>query len=106
MAKKIGNPTRIDIKPKLRESMIGLLNAQLADTLDLYTQVKQAHWNVRARTSSRCTSSSTSSPRTSKSRSTISPNASRLSAASRAARHASPRTNRESKNCRTTAMTA
>ena len=41
------NATRIDVKPKLRDSMIGLLNAQLADTLDLYTQVKQAHWNVK-----------------------------------------------------------
>ncbi|MBN8888321.1 MAG: DNA starvation/stationary phase protection protein Dps [Rudaea sp.] len=39
--------TRIDIKSKLRDSMIELLNAQLADTLDLYTQVKQAHWNVK-----------------------------------------------------------
>lgn len=46
MAKK-SNPTRIDVKPKLRESMVALLNAQLADTLDLYTQVKQAHWNVK-----------------------------------------------------------
>ena len=47
MSKKSSNSTRIDIKPKLRESMIALLNAQLADTLDLYTQVKQAHWNVK-----------------------------------------------------------
>ena len=47
MSKKSGNPTRIDIKPKLRDAMIALLNAQLADTLDLYTQVKQAHWNVK-----------------------------------------------------------
>jgi len=47
MAKKNGSPTRNDLKPKLRESMIDLLNAQLADTLDLYTQVKQAHWNVK-----------------------------------------------------------
>ena len=39
--------TRIDVKGKLRDSMIALLNAQLADTLDLYTQVKQAHWNVK-----------------------------------------------------------
>lgn len=46
MSKK-GNPTRIDVKPKLRETMIALLNVQLADTLDLYTQVKQAHWNVK-----------------------------------------------------------
>jgi len=41
------NTTRIDIKPKLRDSMTALLNQQLADTLDLYTQVKQAHWNVK-----------------------------------------------------------
>src|SRR5580765_2110316 len=47
MAKNKQNPTRIDITPKLREKMIALLNAQLADTLDLYTQVKQAHWNVK-----------------------------------------------------------
>lgn len=47
MAKHKQNPTRIDIAPKLREKMIALLNAQLADTLDLYTQVKQAHWNVK-----------------------------------------------------------
>jgi len=44
MAKQAG--TRIDIAPKLRASMIALLNQQLADTLDLNTQVKQAHWNV------------------------------------------------------------
>ena len=48
MAKQKNNPsTRIDIKPKLRDSMIAVLNQQLADTLDLYTQVKQAHWNVK-----------------------------------------------------------
>jgi starvation-inducible DNA-binding protein len=44
MAKHEG--TRIDIAPKLRASMVALLNQQLADTLDLQTQVKQAHWNV------------------------------------------------------------
>ena len=48
MAKqKNTNTSRIDIKPKLRDSMAALLNQQLADTLDLYTQVKQAHWNVK-----------------------------------------------------------
>ena len=30
-----------------RTQMITLLNQQLADTLDLYRQTKQAHWNVR-----------------------------------------------------------
>src|SRR5215475_13383297 len=47
MAKNKSGSTRIDIRGKLRDSMIGLLNRQLADTLDLYTQVKQAHWNVK-----------------------------------------------------------
>jgi starvation-inducible DNA-binding protein len=31
----------------VREPLIALLNQQLADTLDLYTQSKQAHWNVK-----------------------------------------------------------
>jgi len=47
MAKNRTSTTRIDLKGKLRDSMIALLNQQLADTVDLYTQVKQAHWNVK-----------------------------------------------------------
>ena len=47
MAKNKTTTTRIDVKPKLRDSMNNLLNQQLADTVDLYTQVKQAHWNVK-----------------------------------------------------------
>ena len=47
MAKNKPGSTRIDIKSRLRDSMASLLNLQLADTLDLYTQVKQAHWNVK-----------------------------------------------------------
>ena len=47
MAKNKTGTTRIDVKPKLRDSMADLLNQQLADTVDLYTQVKQAHWNVK-----------------------------------------------------------
>jgi starvation-inducible DNA-binding protein len=39
--------TRNDLQTHLRETMITLLNQQLADTLDLYSQVKQAHWNVK-----------------------------------------------------------
>lgn len=39
--------TRIDIAPEVRQRMIGVLNQQLAQTLDLYTQTKQAHWNVK-----------------------------------------------------------
>jgi len=39
--------TRIDVAPEVRQQMIGVLNQQLAQTLDLYTQTKQAHWNVK-----------------------------------------------------------
>lgn len=39
--------TRIDISRCTREPMVELLNQQLADTFDLYTQIKQAHWNVK-----------------------------------------------------------
>lgn len=39
--------TRIDIPEATRSEMIDLLNRQLADTLDLYTQTKYAHWNVK-----------------------------------------------------------
>lgn len=49
MAKNRTITTRIDLKGKVRDSMIALLNQQLADTVDLYTQVKQAHWNVKGR---------------------------------------------------------
>jgi len=47
MAKNRTHASRIDIKGKTRDSMIDLLNQQLVDTVDLYTQVKQAHWNVK-----------------------------------------------------------
>lgn len=39
--------TRIDLEAKTREKVVALLNERLADTLDLYSQVKQAHWSVR-----------------------------------------------------------
>ncbi len=39
--------TRIDIPEPERKALIDLLNARLADTLDLYTQAKHAHWNVK-----------------------------------------------------------
>ncbi|HVP43120.1 MAG TPA: DNA starvation/stationary phase protection protein Dps [Terriglobales bacterium] len=41
--------TSIDIPEKKRLELIDLLNARLADTLDLKTQAKQAHWNVKGR---------------------------------------------------------
>jgi len=40
-------PTRIDLSAEVRASLIELLNQTLANTLDLRTQVKQAHWNVK-----------------------------------------------------------
>jgi starvation-inducible DNA-binding protein len=43
-------PTRIDLPGETRQSMIKLLNQQLADTLDLQSQIKQAHWNVKGPT--------------------------------------------------------
>lgn len=39
--------TKIDISKEVREKMIGLLNARLADSIDLKSQAKQAHWNVK-----------------------------------------------------------
>lgn len=39
--------TSIDIPAGTRAEMIALLNQHLADTSDLYSQTKQAHWNVK-----------------------------------------------------------
>ncbi|MCC6627809.1 MAG: DNA starvation/stationary phase protection protein Dps [Chloroflexi bacterium] len=39
--------THNDLPAAARQTIIQLLNQQLADTFDLYTQTKQAHWNVR-----------------------------------------------------------
>lgn len=39
--------TRNDLNAELREKIFTLLNQHLADTFDLYSQTKQAHWNVK-----------------------------------------------------------
>lgn len=39
--------TRNDLSREIRARMIEILNQQLADTFDLYSQTKQAHWNVK-----------------------------------------------------------
>jgi starvation-inducible DNA-binding protein len=39
--------TKNDLPAKTRGKMIVLLNARLADSIDLQTQCKQAHWNVK-----------------------------------------------------------
>jgi starvation-inducible DNA-binding protein len=40
-------PTRIDIPLAARQKIVGVLGISLATALDLKTQVKQAHWNVK-----------------------------------------------------------
>jgi starvation-inducible DNA-binding protein len=39
--------TAVDLPDATRVAMIELLNQELADTTDLYSQTKQAHWNVK-----------------------------------------------------------
>ncbi|MEW4569207.1 DNA starvation/stationary phase protection protein Dps [Tautonia sp. JC769] len=41
--------TRVDLPTEQREKLVELLNQHVADSMDLYTQVKQAHWNVKGR---------------------------------------------------------
>jgi starvation-inducible DNA-binding protein len=41
------HPTRIDLPIKNRTRLEKLLNARLADALDLESATKQAHWNVK-----------------------------------------------------------
>jgi starvation-inducible DNA-binding protein len=40
-------PTRNDLPEPTRAQVVGLLNQRLADAIDLQTQCKQAHWNVK-----------------------------------------------------------
>jgi starvation-inducible DNA-binding protein len=40
-------PTRNDLPESARTKLVELLNARLADAIDLQTQCKQAHWNVK-----------------------------------------------------------
>lgn len=39
--------TSNDLPKDVRTQMVELLNKQLADTFDLFSQTKQAHWNVK-----------------------------------------------------------
>ena len=39
--------TQIDLSADAREELVAILNQQLADNADLYSQTKQAHWNVK-----------------------------------------------------------
>lgn len=49
MSKEKLNPTQNSVPVKARAEVVGLLNAALADLSDLYSQAKQAHWNVRGK---------------------------------------------------------
>lgn len=40
-------PTRVAIPPERRAPIIDELNVLTASTVDLYSQVKQAHWNIK-----------------------------------------------------------
>ena len=42
-------PTHIDIPADQRAKLVELLNQNLADTFDLMSQTKQAHWNVKGK---------------------------------------------------------
>lgn len=42
-------PTRIDLAANVREQVVAILNQSLAASLDLKTQTKQAHWNVKGK---------------------------------------------------------
>ena len=39
--------TKIDLTEKVRRNVIVILNNRLADAIDLQSQIKQAHWNVK-----------------------------------------------------------
>lgn len=41
------NPTKNDLAESARSKVVALLNSRLADCIDLQTQTKQAHWNVK-----------------------------------------------------------
>ncbi len=46
----VGEPrhkTQNDLPPDVRNQVVELLNQRLADCIDLQTQCKQAHWNVK-----------------------------------------------------------
>ncbi|MCE9604478.1 MAG: DNA starvation/stationary phase protection protein Dps [Planctomycetia bacterium] len=41
------HPTKNDLPEDIRTKAVALLNSRLADALDLESQTKQAHWNVK-----------------------------------------------------------
>lgn len=45
--KELNFHTSLDIPASARKEIVDILNADLAATSDLYSQTKQAHWNVK-----------------------------------------------------------
>jgi len=43
------NKTRNDMSQDTRSAVNSIIQPRLVDSIDLYTQVKQAHWNVRGK---------------------------------------------------------
>jgi starvation-inducible DNA-binding protein len=41
------NSTKSDLPETIRKRVAAILNARLADAIDLQLQAKQAHWNVK-----------------------------------------------------------
>lgn len=41
------HPTRNNLPADVREQVVAILNARLADATDLKSQLKQAHWNLK-----------------------------------------------------------
>ena len=41
------NPSKNDLPEPVRKRIAAILNARLADVIDLHLQAKQAHWNVK-----------------------------------------------------------
>lgn len=50
MDKSLPRSTRIDIPAKARKELVAILNPILGSLLDLWSQVKQAHWNIHGAT--------------------------------------------------------
>ena len=62
--------TRIALSPEVKEQTVEVMQERLAEALDMYSQAKFAHWNVKATTSTSFTWYLTRWPRRSSRRST------------------------------------
>lgn len=47
LKEKLTFATHNDLSEEVRAQIIQILNQQLADTFDMHSQLKQAHWNVK-----------------------------------------------------------